>query len=209
ELAAALETALTLVPKDAPGRVLVLSDARWTGRDPAAVASWAAAREVALDYRALERTRANDLAVARLDAPATVAPGESFLITAWVQSPVRQGATFELRRGSQVLATGKRQFTSGLNRLTFRDRAAESGAQTYTPTVHGAGADPVPETNTARLLVGVHGPRPLLLVTAAPQTSGFARLLQGGGLKVRAQTPGACAWTLEELSKYSAVVLEN
>ena len=43
-LAEGLETALGLVPRDGSGKMLVLSDGRWTGRDPAAVLPSAAAR---------------------------------------------------------------------------------------------------------------------------------------------------------------------
>src|SRR5438045_4680932 len=89
-LAEGSDTALSLVPKDAPGRVLVLSDGRWTGRDPVALAGLAAARGVSVDYRHRSRPAAGDLAVARVDAPSAVAPGEGFLLTAWVQSPVEQ-----------------------------------------------------------------------------------------------------------------------
>jgi len=205
----AVEEALSLIPKDAPGRILVLSDGRWTGRDPAGAAARSVARGIAVDYRPLQRTSANDLAIARVEAPATVGPGESFLITAWVHAPEQQEITFELRRRGQRLAQGTRQLESGLNRLTFRDQAASPGAQAYTLRVTGKGEDPVPENNTARLLVGVEGPRPILLVTASPAKSGLARLLRAGGLEVKAIAPEACTWSLEELARYRAVLLEN
>jgi Mg-chelatase subunit ChlD len=208
DLAEALETALSLIPRGSPGKILVLSDGRWTGRDPSAVAARAAARGVAIDYRAMQRPAANDLAVARLEAPPAVAPEESFLITAWVHAPSAQTATYRLRRGDRVLAEGQQALAAGLNRLTFRDRAAEPGSQGYTLEVRGAGDDPVPENNRARVLVGVGGPRPVLHVTDA-KNSGLARLLERGGLKVKVAAPAECDWSLEGLSKFSAVVVEN
>jgi Mg-chelatase subunit ChlD len=207
-LADALQTALSLVPPDAPGKVLVLSDGRWTGSDPAGVVARAAARGLAIDYRPLQRSVANDLAIARIDAPPVVAPGEAFLVTAWVQSPVAQSVACELRRGNHVLASGQQQLTGGLNRLTFRDRSTEGGTHSYTLKVTGTSDDPVPENNTARVLVGVHGPRPLLHVHTS-KGSGLAKLLRAGKLSIREASPEACAWTLEELSKYSCVLLEN
>ena len=44
-------------------KVLVLSDGRWTGRDPLAVASRGAARGLAIEHRPLQRPAANDLAI--------------------------------------------------------------------------------------------------------------------------------------------------
>ncbi len=207
-LADALQTALSLVSPDAPGKVFVISDGRWTGSDPAGVVSRAAARGVAIDYRPLQRSVANDLAIARIDAPPLVAPGEAFLVTAWVQSPVVQSVTYELRRGDHVLASGEQQLTGGLNRLTFRDRSTEGGTHSYTLKVTGTSDDPVPENNTARVLVGVHGPRPILHVHTS-KGSGLAKLLRAGKLTVREASPEACEWTLEDLSKYSCVLLEN
>ncbi len=207
-LADGLETALTLIPRGAPGKVLVLSDGRWSGRDPAGIVALAAARNIAVDYRFSQRSTANDLAIARIEAPPSVAPGESFLITAWVQAPTAQTISFELRRGDERLSAGEERLTAGLNRLTFRDRAGDPSTLAYTLTAIGSGDDPVPENNRARFLVGVQGPRPILHVTQAKE-SGLARLLQAGQLPIRVQAPEACRWSLEELSKYSAVLLEN
>ncbi|MGH9854832.1 MAG: vWA domain-containing protein, partial [Blastocatellia bacterium] len=148
-LAEAVEKALALIPQNSPGKILVISDGRWTGKDPAAAVSKAATRGVAIDYRSLQRSTANDLAVAQIDAPVTVTPGEAFMITTWVKSPSSQEVAFELRRGGQVLAAGKTNASAGLNRLTFRDLAGEPGAQGYTIRVTGAGDDPVLENNTA------------------------------------------------------------
>ncbi len=203
-----IDIALSLVPKDSPGRVLVLSDGRWTGRDPAALAGVAADRRVAVDYRHRSRPAAGDLAVARVDAPTAVAPGEGFIITAWVQSPVEDTVTYEVTRGEKVIASGEQRMTAGLNRVTFRDRAAEPGSQSYRVRVRALADDPVPENNTARVLVGVSGPRPILHLTPI-ESSGLTALLKAGGLDVRAMPPERFNFTLEELSGYSAVILEN
>ncbi|MGH9940297.1 MAG: VWA domain-containing protein, partial [Blastocatellia bacterium] len=163
---------------------------------------------VAIDYRSLQRSSANDLAVAQIDSPVTVTPGEAFMITAWVKSPSQQEITYELRRGGQILAAGKTNASVGLNRLTFRDLAGEPGAQGYTIRVSGNGADPVPENNSAKVLVGVQGPRPLLVVASSPN-SGLARLLSAGGMKVRVEAPEDCDWSLDSLAQYSGVLIEN
>lgn len=204
----AVEKALALIPASAPGKILVISDGRWTGKEPASAAARAASRGIAIDYRSLQRSAANDLAIAQIDAPVTVTPGEGFMITAWVKSPVSQEINFELRRGGQTLAAGKTAVSAGLNRLTFRDLAEAPGAQNYSLKISGGYDDPVPENNTAKILVGVQGPRPLLIVSSA-ENSGLARLLTGGGLKVKISKPEDCEWSLEALAQFSGVVIEN
>jgi len=207
-LAEGIDTALALVPKNAPGRVLVLSDGRWTGRDPAALAGVAADRRVAIDYRHRGRPAAGDLAVERVDAPTAVAPGEGFFITAWVQAPGADTVRYDVMRGDTVIASGEQHVSAGLNRLMVRDRADEPGSRVYRVRVRPAAADPVPENNTARALVGVTGPRPILHLTPTA-ASGLTALLKAGGLDVRATTADRFNFTLEELSGYSAVILEN
>ena len=211
-LGEAVDKALEIIPTGTPGRILILSDGKWTGRDPVPFAATALARDIGIDYRVLERPAAGDLAIAKIDAPAAVSVGESYLLTAWVQAPEPGEVAFELKRGEAVIASGKRNVVSGLNRFTFRDRAAVVGNQGYSLNVVAAdtkGTDPVPENNTARLLVGVTGPKPTLLVSQAGSSSGLGSLLKKGGLDIRASRAEDVRWTLEELSRYGAVILEN
>ena len=207
-MAEAMELALGLIPRGSPGRLLLLSDGQWTGRDPTEAGIRASGRNVAIDHRAMQRPATGDVAIARIDAPSSVQPSESFLVTAWIYASVAQETTYEFRRGPVRLAAGKRKLDAGLNRLTFRDQAIEPGVQAYSLTVAGKEPDSIPENNTARLLVGVEGARPILVVPSTAEST-FAQLLEAGGLKVKTVPVERCAWTLEELSGYSGVVLEN
>lgn len=207
-LSEGIARALSLIPKDAPSRIVVLSDGRYTGREPSAPAAQAAARGIPIDFRTIQRPTTNDTAISRLDAPATITPGEGFVLTVWARSPSAQEGGYEVLRNGQPIAAGKTNFTAGLNRLAFRDVAGEGGTLVYSVRVTGTGEDPIPENNSAKMLVGVRGPKPLLVVSPAAN-SGLARLFVAGGLRVDARTSGQMGWTLEELSNFSGVVIEN
>ncbi len=74
-------------------------------------------------------------------------PGESFMITAWIDSPLRQQIAYELRRGAVVIAKGAQAVASGSSRLLFRDTAGEGGAADYTLRRPGRGTrSPCPAT---------------------------------------------------------------
>ena len=208
DLNGAIEKAMALIPQDAPGRVLLLSDGRWTGKDPSGITAQAAARGLPLDYRLMQRASTNDIAISHIGAPETVNPGESFMLAAWIHAPVPSEISFELLRGDQRLAAGTRKMSSGLSRLVFRDKAIRPGTHQYTVQIVGPETDPVPENNSAKILVGIEGFRPILHVTNASD-SGLARLLQAGGLDVKTGPPSAHRWSLDELSGYSAVLIEN
>ena len=208
DLNGAIEKAMALIPRGAPGRLLLLSDGRWTGKDPSGVAAQAAAWSIALDYRSMQRDSTNDVAISHIDAPEVVTPGESFMLAVWVRAPVPSEVSFELLRGNQRLAVGTRQVPSGLSRLIFRDKAIRPGTHQYTVRITGTETDPVPENNSAKILVGIEGPRPILHITTTAD-SGLARLLQAGGLDLKTAAPAAYHWSLDELSGYSAVLVEN
>lgn len=208
-LAEALETALTLIPDGAGGRILVLSDGKWTGRDPMGAATRAAARGVAIDYRLLSRPEAGDVGIQSFDVPQSAAPSEGFLMTAWVWSPGDQEIRYRLLRNGRVLASGSRRVETGLTRLMFRDLAPDHGLLEYELEVEGAAEDPVPENNRARALLMVRGEPALLVASEAGESSGLVRLLRAGGLRVVAQRPGAVRWTADALMAYDAVLLEQ
>ncbi len=205
----AIESALALIPADGGGRVLVLSDGKWTGKDPAAASARAAGRGVAVDYRLITRPQVSDVAVQSFLTPQTVQPGQAFVLSAWVQSPTDQTIQYQLKRGDVILSSGSKAVSAGLTRLMFRDRAGKAGVSEYTVSIQGSKDDPVPENNTARALVGVEGSKPILVVSAAGENSGLVKVLRGGLLEVEGRTPQQCNWSLEELAQYSAVILEN
>ncbi len=208
DMSSAVRRAVSLISEDGAGRLLILSDGAYTGREPSADAARAAGRGIAIDYRDLSRTSAGDASITRVDAPASVQPGESFLITGWVYLPTTQEVTLELWRGNTLISSGQRDLPAGLSRLSFRDRAGGPGSAGYRLSVKGRGEDSVPENNTARFIVGVQGAKPLLLVSRSPG-QGLAKLLTSAGLDITVAAPDQVDASLEGLSNYAGVVLEN
>jgi Mg-chelatase subunit ChlD len=209
DLNGAIETALSLIPPDGGGRILVLSDGKWTGKDPGAAAARAAGRNVPIDFRLLARPPASDLAIQSFLTPDSVQPGQAYVLSAWVQSPADQQIQFQLRRGDTIIASGSKQVTAGLNRLMFRDRAGAAGISEYELKIEASQEDPIPENNSARALVEVQGSKPLLVVSSAGGNSGLVNLLRRGGVEVVGKSPTRCRWSLEELAQFSGVLIEN
>ncbi len=204
-----IDTALSLIPPEASGRILVLSDGKWTGRDPVSAASRAAGRVVPIDFRLLTRPQVSDVAIDSFLVPESVQPGQGYVISGWIRSPGDQEIQYELRRGNTIIASGSRPVSAGLNRVLFRDRAGEAGVAEYTFSIRGADDDPMPENNQARAILSVEGTRPMLLVSAAGSDSGLYQLLRRSGIDVAAQKPLESQWSIESLARYSSVLIEN
>jgi Mg-chelatase subunit ChlD len=204
-----IETALSLIPPDGGGRILVLSDGKWTGKDPLSAAARAAGRNIPIDYRLIERPQISDVAIQSFQAPESVLSGQAYILSGWVRSPADQEIHYQLRRGATVIASGTKQVSAGLTRLMFRDRAGSASVYDYVLEVQGPKDDPLPENNEARALVSVEGTRSLLVVSSAGDNSGLVKLLRAGGVEVVGKTPLQCNWSLEELAQYSGVAIEN
>lgn len=207
-LADGLDLAMGLIPSGTPGRILLMSDGHWTGRDPLEPAQRAALRNVPVDYRLLQRTSGKDLSIHSLSAPQAVAQGQSFLVHAWINAPKEQEIEYTLERGEKKVAGGRKQLVQGMNRIIFRDRPGTAGVAAYRLTVQGEEDDSLPQNNRARFMVGVDGELPLLCLTRTPGGA-LGRLLDGAGMRVETRDPESFDWSLENLSRYSGIVLEN
>lgn len=207
-LTEALEKALAMIPKGEPGRILLISDGQWTGKGPNALVTQAAARGIAIDFRRQERPATGDLGIVRIDAPAVVTARESFLLNLWVQSSTKQNIQYELWRDNKKIAKGTQEVNTGLNRLTFRDQASEPGTAAYELRIVGESDDPIPENNFAKALIGVKGPKSVLLVSSS-DNSALKRILQDSKINVQLTAPESFDWSIDRLSNYSAVILEN
>ena len=207
-LSEALELGMSLIPEGTPGRILLLSDGHWTGTDPAAAAQRAALRDIPLDVRLIQRPEQRDLAIRSVSAPQSVGPGQSFLIHAWLDAPSDQTVEYILTRNGEPIASGEKTISEGTSRIVFRDRPATAGSAAYELSIRTAEDDPLPQNNRARFMVGVGGDLPMLCITRTPGGA-LGRLLTGAGMSVQSLAPEQVDWTLENLSRYSGILLEN
>ncbi len=209
-LSEALHAALETIPADTAGRILLLTDGRYTGKDPREAGGVAVARGIAIDHLLLARGTAGDLAVERVEAPREIRAGEAVLATAWIDSPDDQVVEYTLRRGASLVARGRRRVPRGRSPLVFRDLPGpETGVvHGYSLAVTGRDDDPVAENNKARFLVSTAGDKPLLCLAASPGSQ-LPRLLASGGLDVRACAVEELDSRLESLAGYAGLVIEN
>jgi hypothetical protein len=208
DLAAALETAMALVPPGRQGSLLVLSDGESTGREPAAAAREAARRGLRIDAWPLRRVGAGDVSTDELLVPGEVGAGEPFQWSAWVRSDRATDARVTVLRDGQLIGESLRPLSPGANRLMFRDRLIEPGLHRYEVIVD-AGPDRVPENNRGLGVVRVAGLSRVLCVTPNGRDDRLTRSLAAAGLALDIVAPDAAPLTPEALDAVRAVVLED
>ena len=212
DISGAVEAALELIPSDASGRILLLSDGLHTTGEPvsAAVAE-AAARGVSVDFRLLSRSAADDDAILSVDAPLRAAPGVIYTVAARLYAQSPGPAVCRIRKNGGVWLTRDVYLRRGVNTVTWRDKTDSPGTANYEVELlapEGAPADPVPENNHVRRIVSIEGKKPVLLLTASP-TKNLARILRESGLDVRVMEPTSAALAPEVLAGVSGVIFEN
>ena len=190
DLGGAISLAASLIPRDRPGRVIVLSDGEANGRPVPAAADEAAARGVPVDVRYFSRGESADLAVESIDLPGIVDQHEPFQFTASIQSDRSVTSQAVLSRDGVEVARMSRTFPAGASQLTFRDVIDRPGIARYRLDLTAAG-DRVPENNVGEGAVRVQAPPTLLLVNAAGAPDNVSRALSAGRLHVVTTSPAA------------------
>lgn len=208
-LTQALQTAESLIPDGSSGRILLLSDGRWTGAAPDLVFAKLAGRGIPVDYRILRRSALDDLAVSNVEAPHSVAPKEYFPVRVVIQAPKTGTVLYQVVRNNKIIFKGRRKVKPGINRLFFRDKSNFPQVLRYNVSVkYEQGTESAMENNRANFLVKVTGEQPILLVTLSKKST-LANVLRNAGINIRVKRPAECSFGLAELGGYSAIILEN
>ena len=208
DLGGAIALAASLIPRERPGRLIVLSDGEANGAPVVAAAHEAAARGIPIDFRGISRNEAADLAVESLDLPGTVDEREPFQFSSWVRSDRTVEAEAVLFRDNVEIARRKQTFQAGATQLTFRDLIDKPGVSRYRLELVAAD-DRVPENNAGSSAVRVEAPAAILVVNSSGAPDNLSRALSAGKLNVKTTTARALPKDAAGLLAFRAVVLEN
>jgi hypothetical protein len=208
DLNAAVNTALNLVDPRRPARILVLSDGEANGASPLSAARRSREARVPIDYRIFERVRIGDVAVESVLLPESVAPREPFQFSVWVYADADVEGMVTLRRDGRTIATSTKNFTSGMNHLTFGDLLENGGLYNYNVEID-VPDDSLMENNKGAGVVRVDaGPRLLVLNTDGADGN-LAAALRAGRIPVDVAVAAEHSLTQDSLDRYRAIIVEN
>jgi Mg-chelatase subunit ChlD len=208
DLNAAVLTALNLVEKERPARILVMSDGEANGEDPRSAARRARESGVPIDYRLFERLRIGDAAVSEIMLPESVSPREPFQFSVTVYADRETSGTVRVFRAGQPFATKDVAFTSGLNQLVFRDVLDGGGTFNYRVELD-VPDDPLLENNQGSGVVRVDaGPR-ILVLNSDGVEGNLVQALKAARIPVDVSTAKSHPVTPDVLDRYRAVIVEN
>lgn len=203
----ALRLASALLPGDASGRIVVLSDGQTDDAD--AQAALLAERGIAVDVLLYDTADKTDAQVSALSVPGSVYTGQSFNVLTTIDSTHSAPCTLVLYQNSTPVATRETTLRKGRNTFTFTDIAAQTGVVTYEVKAYTDG-DEVPQNNAMSAYLRVLGAPNILLVEGAPGQGGeMQKMLSAVGMQTSVILPSQIPSSAEALRQYDGIVLVN
>jgi uncharacterized membrane protein len=203
--ALAVQFALSRMPENRAGRLLLLTDGYST--EPLAhVTERLTRQQVALDYRLISPAAGADYRIERLNLPARAQTGEAFLIEVDVVGDSDGEVTLEIARDGAEIGRAALQLRNGRASARFTDRLNAAGAHRYTARI-AAENDARPGNNRAEKWIEIAGGRRVLLLTSYSDDPAAA-VLRAQGFDVEIINDTATAH-VGQLAGAAAVILNN
>ena len=207
DLSSALTLASALLPEDAQGRIVVLSDG--ATEDVRAAAQQLAARGVTVDFQSFSGDALPDAQISQLNVPSRVYQGQSFTVTVQVTANHDTAGTLVLYQNRTPVFSREVTLRRGDNTFTFRDTAADTGVVTYEARLISEG-DSCAQNDSMGGYVYVQGAPKLLLVEGRQgEGSEMAAMLSAAAMQYETVLPAQLPYDAEQLRQYDGVVLVN
>ena len=207
DLSSALTLASALLPEDAQGRIVVLSDG--ATEDVRAAAQQLAARGVTVDFQSFSGDTLPDAQISQLNVPSRVYQGQSFTVTVQVTANHDTAGTLVLYQNRTPVSSREVTLRRGDNTFTFRDVAADTGVVTYEARLISEG-DSCAQNDSMGGYVYVQGAPKLLLVEGTQgEGSEMAAMLSAAAMQYETVLPAQLPYDAEQLRQYDGVILVN
>ena len=210
-IAAALQTAISLFPADARRRIVILSDGQQTIGDAEAKARLADVSGVEISYVPFFRERLPDVRITDFQTPAQVAEGQVFDLTITVESETATPATIRLFSGGQLVQEEPVQLNEGSSTYTFSRRSAEGGFRNFEAQIDVPGTvDSFTQNNRLGAFSEIVGSSSVLLVSeTGAELVNLLPALESAGMNVDVVEPGQLPADMASFVQYASIIIAN
>lgn len=207
----AVSRALTLIPGDYSGRLVVLTDGRETRGDIHNMAQALAASRAEFLTLLYENEETPDAYIDNVTLPAYLHPGDKYSVTVLVESNYDTDAVITLYRGSQQQMASQVHLNKGSNRFAFSTQVDENAGSGSTESLRvqvQAEGDTCPENDAFSAYSVVEAvPRVLVISGQKTNVSGFASVLNAAGCDYSAVSALNAPDSINAMLDYKAIIL--
>ena len=202
----AVNLALSQLPDDSAGRIVLVTDGNENEGALKSVAAEVIASGCAFEVKKIEENVSDEVYVSDLSVPNQVDIGEKFNIEVEVESNVACDATVKLYAGRTLKGEQTTHLQKGTNKIIFADTQSDEGLKTYKVVVE-AQKDTMTVNNEFSAYTNIETQLPLLVVEGQDgNTSNFKRILDSLDVSYDVVTPSTVPVDMASLMQYSAVV---
>lgn len=206
----AVSTALTMIPGECGGRIVLLTDGKQTGGDIQNMARVLAAGKTEFLTLLYESEEVQDAYIENVEIPAYLHPGDEYAVTVLVESNYETDAELSIYSGSSRTMSGRVHLNAGSNRFVFRQQAGSgTGTENLSVRIQAPG-DACGENDVYSAYAALEAP-PKTLVISGMGTDAFPflSLLNAAGCDVSAVSALNAPADINAMLDYRCIILAN
>lgn len=206
-LAAGIQFASSLIPRNSGGRIVLFSDGNETIGNSREAAKLLKNRHIELDYVLLKNQVSEDMSLAELFVPPSLYKGEEVPIQLTINSNANKKAVVRLSVNNEEILKETIDVKEGKNVYSFSHIANTSGLTVYKGEI-AADNDTFIENNTLHSVSDVKG-TPKVLIVQGKAGGALSSILEGTGLLVETIPADKLPTTLSGYIQYQSIIFDN
>ena len=209
DIEGAVDYAISLIPENYLGRIVVLSDGRETVGDISALSDKLSDAEIEICARLYDSARSSDVYLQSVEMPEKLAEGDAYTMKVTVYSTYETEASIKLWDRSILLDEMSVHLSRGENTFALNETAGSESIEERTVTVEAAG-DEEESNNTAVAAAIVEAPQRVLLISGMSEDStGLESMLEKLNIEMNVVSAHNAPDTISGILKYKTVILDN
>ena len=209
DIEGAISYAISMIPDNRAGRVVLLTDGKETVGDVNATLKKLQGDDIELCARVYEPALSQDTYIQFADMPEQLATGDAYNIKVTIYSTYDTAAKLKVSSGSEELETMDIMLTRGENTFVIKEVAGEKAVEEKTITVEAAG-DEIEQNNSLTVAAMVEAPERVLLISGTYEDStGFEKLLKEVNVDLSVVSGINAPDNLIEMLQYKTIIIDN
>ena len=200
---------LSMIPENAAGRLVVLTDGKETKGNAMSTISALSSGQTELLSVIYDTEQGKDAYMEKVELPSYLYAGDSYSMTATVVSNYDTDAVLQIVQGTEVKSESKVHLTKGSNQFVLKQKVFGESLESFDVRVAAEG-DTCEENNTFRACAVVNSlPKVLVISGLKEDSKNFSGLLEAAGVNASVVSAVNAPDTLEQMLSYKTIVLEN
>ncbi len=205
----AVYRAMAMIPAEAAGRIVLLTDGRETKGDVINTAGAIVSNDIELEGILFDTTQGEDAYIESVDIPSYLHPGDSYTVEVTVASNYDTDAEIALMNDGQTLSASSVHLNRGTNRFVFEQTVTGGNMESFEVVVNALG-DTCAENDAYHAYAVVEdAPKILLIAGTGENTSVMSEILTQAGCNFEIVSAKDAPDNMNDLLDYRNIILQN